>query len=106
MPKVGQTTGQRLRQERRDALREQLSAQGHVQHVVDMLDKVRDLENPLDQNQVSRLKIAIDTKLKIIAKYLPDDKEPQDLNIGGQEDNPLTVQEVTRSIVDPKHSDS
>lgn len=65
-------TATRQRQVRQEALRQQLSAQGHVQHVIDMVDKIRDETNDLEQDMVARYKIAIDTKLKLVNKYLPD----------------------------------
>ena len=91
MPKSGQTVAQKIRQERRDSLRELLRAQGHEQHVLDLLGKLSDLDQELDNIEVQRISKVIDAKMKIINKYLPDDKEPTDLNIGGQEDNPLTL---------------
>ncbi len=84
MPKTGQTQVQKLRQERRDSLRELLSVQGHEQHVVDLLAQLTNLANPLDSIEVTRISKAIDTKLKIINKFLPDDKEPSDLNLIAQ----------------------
>ena len=54
---------------RQEALREQLSSQGHVQHVIDSINK---LENPDIEVDVQRLKAAIDSRLKLINKYLPD----------------------------------
>ena len=59
----------RMRQEN---LRDQLSAQGHVQHVVDILDELNDDKHEIDQLTVQRKKIVLDTKLKLIGKYLPD----------------------------------
>lgn len=57
---------------RQEALREQLSAQGHVQHVVDISTKLANLDVDLEQADVQRLKAAADIKLKLIAKYAPD----------------------------------
>ena len=74
MAKQGETHGQARQRERRDSLRELLSSQGHLQHVIDLIDKVTTLENELDTNDVNRLKIGIDSKLKLINKYLPDMK--------------------------------
>lgn len=96
MPANGVTRAQKIRQERRDSLRELLRAQGHEQHVLDLLKKLDGLED-LDQTAISRIKISIDTRLKLISKYLPDDREPADINIGGQEDNPLNI--IERKIV-------
>jgi len=106
MPVVGQSRKQMVRQERRDTLRELLSAQGHHQHVLELLSQLTDLDTELDSVKVQRLSKVIDTKMKIIAKYLPDDKEPQDINLGGQEDNPVGIEEIRRTLVSPKHTDS
>jgi hypothetical protein len=98
MPASGVSRAAKIRQERRDSLRELLRQQGHEQHVLVMLDKLQNLDSEIDQLTISRLSKAIDTRMKLIAKYLPDDKEPQDFNVGGQEDNPI-IQEIRRTIV-------
>ncbi len=68
MPKTRAQLNKAVRQ---DALRDQLSAQGHVQHVVDITNKLSELEIPLDNLDVTRLKAAADIKIKLIDKYLP-----------------------------------
>ena len=68
------TAANKNRAIRQEALREQLSNQGHVQHVTDIAKKLTDLENDLDSTQVQRLKSAADIKLKLIGKYLGDVK--------------------------------
>ena len=50
------------------------AAQGHVQHVVDMVEKIADLSTTLDPADIARLKTASELKLWLIAKYLPDTK--------------------------------
>jgi len=90
----------RIRQARRDSLRELLSTQGHEQHVLVLLGKLEDLSAELDSVEYQRIKAVIDTKMKLINKYLPDDKEPQDLNIGNQDEGAFKIQEVRRTIVD------
>jgi len=86
---MGMTRAQLNKGVRQKALREQLEAQGHVQHVTDILDEIRDLDVELDSNQVQRYKVVLDTKLKLITKYLPDLKSVEH---SGDEDNPLQVQ--------------
>lgn len=61
----------RIRQEN---LRDQLSAQGHVQHVVDILTKLSNVKLQIDREQVNRYKIVLDGKFKLIDKYLPTEK--------------------------------
>lgn len=62
------------RQVRQEALREQLSNQGHVQHVVENINKLSDLDKNLDAIQVQRLRAANEASLKLVNKYLPDCK--------------------------------
>lgn len=102
MPANGISRAEKIRQERRDSLRELLSHQKHEEHVIDNLKKLERLDEELDSVAVSRLSKAIDTRMKLIAKYLPDDREPQNINLGGQEDNPV-LHKVERVIVKPKN---
>jgi len=73
---------------RQQALREQLSAQGHVQHVIDIAEKLQCLTNELESNAVQRLKAAADIRLKLINKYLPDLKAV-DMTVGSDPDKPV-----------------
>ena len=68
------TRAQRNRAIRQEALREQLEKQKHVEHVIDMVQKIADVDKDLEPDKVSRLKIAIDAKMKLVNKYLPDMK--------------------------------
>lgn len=72
MPKRGESVPEANKRIRRDALREQLQAQGHLQHVVDCIEKIEDLSTTMDSPSVHRLKIGIESRLKLINKYLPD----------------------------------
>ena len=83
------TRAQKNKSIRQEALREQLSSQKHVEHVVDILEQIGDLDSALDSNDLQRLKVVVDTKLKLITKYLPDLKSVEH---SGDEDNPLQVQ--------------
>jgi len=68
-------TRDKNRRVRQEALREQLSKQGHLQHVVENLKKIEDNEQILDSLMIQRLKIANETRLKLLNKYLPDLKQ-------------------------------
>lgn len=57
---------------RQEALRESLSSQGHLQYVIQNIDKLSELNTELDPTEVNRLKIASEMRLKLINKYLPD----------------------------------
>ena len=67
MPK---TRAQQNRGIRQEAIREQLAAGGHIQHVIDISNKLQQLKEELDSSEVTRLKAAADIKLKLIDKYL------------------------------------
>lgn len=77
MSDVGVSRGQQNKRIRQEALREQLSAQGHVQHVIDIANKLSDLEEDLDALAIQRLKAAADIKKGLISKYLPDLKQTE-----------------------------
>ena len=72
MASTGKTRAAENKAIRQEALREQLRAQGHVQHVVEISTKLANLDIDLEQNEIQRLKAAADIKLKLIAKYAPD----------------------------------
>lgn len=82
---MAKTRAQINRGIRQEALREQLCQQGHVQHVVDLTNKLADLDSALDNNEVNRLKIVIDTKLKLMNKYIPDLKSTEITGEGGDQ---------------------
>jgi len=86
---MGTTAANKNRSIRQEALREQLSAQGHVQHVTDIAQKLTDLNGELDSVQVQRLKAAADIKLKLIGKYLGDVKA---VEISGADGGDLVIQ--------------
>lgn len=58
------------RQIRKDALREQLREQGHVQHVVELINKIEAAD--CSGADLQRYKTAAELRLKLIAKYIPD----------------------------------
>ena len=68
---------------RQEALREQLSKQKHLEHVVDLVKKIKDEDVHVDQEMLARYKIVIDTKMKLIGKFLPDLKATELTGEGG-----------------------
>jgi len=68
---VGISRADQNRAIRQEALRESLEAGGHIQHVVDISNKLADLEVELNATEISRLQKSADIKLKLIDKYLP-----------------------------------
>jgi hypothetical protein len=85
---MGTTAANRNRAIRQEALREQLSNQGHVQHVTDIANKLTDLDSELDSLAVQRLKSAADIKIKLIGKYLGDVKA---VEISGADGGDLVI---------------
>lgn len=68
---------------RQDALREQLAEQCRIQHIIDNIEKIEDLENDMDSLTVQRLKAANESRLKLLSKYLPDLKATEITGEGG-----------------------
>ena len=98
MSKAGVSRPELMRAQRREAIRDQLSAQKHHEKAFELINKIQDLNNDLDNLEVQRLSKAFDGHLKLLSKYLPDAKDPTDLNLGGQKDNPL-ITKVERVLV-------
>ncbi len=86
MAKDTATSKDRNRRIRKDALREQLTNGGHVQHVIDIANKLTDDTLQLETIDIQRLKAGADIKLKLISKYLPDLKA---IEHASDPDNPL-----------------
>ena len=85
---MAETVANKNRRMRQEALREQLSAQGHVQHVVDISNKLQELSEALEPTDIQRLKIAAEIKLKLISKYAPDLKQA-DIDYTGEIDGEI-----------------
>jgi hypothetical protein len=92
------TAKNKNRRMRQEALREQLSKQKHLEHVIELVDKIKDENNPVADDMMARYKLAIDTKLRLVNKYLPDLKSTE---ITGDSDNPL-VTSTPVTFVDPE----
>jgi hypothetical protein len=80
---MAKTRAQENRAIRQEALREQLSNQGHVQHVIDCLNKMDVPELPA--SEVNRLKVKAELHLKLVDKYLPGLKAMELTGPGGEE---------------------
>lgn len=96
---MSRTRAQTNRAIRQEALREQLAAKGLVQKVLDSVGKLEEAGELQDSLEVKKIQIAIDTRLALIKKYLPDLKSTELTGEGG---GPVGVDFVTRTIVDPK----
>lgn len=94
---MAMTRAQQNRSIRQEALREQLSKQKLVEKVTDSIEKLDKLDEDLDSVKVQRLKAAIDSRLKLINKYLPDLKATEHTGEGGGDLNIIT--KIERHIV-------
>lgn len=84
----GKSRADQNKEIRQKALREQLAAGGHLQHITDIARKLADLDDDLDQLAVQRLKAAADIKEKLVRKYLPDMKAVEH---SGPDGSPLVI---------------
>lgn len=93
MSKDGITRAQANRAIRQEALRAQLENQGHIQHVSDLVDKIKNPDEVIDDHMLGRYKIAIDAKLRLVNKYLPDLKATE---VSGVDGGPIMVSALTK----------
>ena len=75
--KDSKTAVHRNRAIRQEALRDQLSQQGHEQYISEIITNLSDPELEYDSLWVQRLKAAADLRLKLMAKYIPDLKSQE-----------------------------
>lgn len=68
---------------RQEALREQLSKQKHVEQVIKNIKKLEKEGAAMETSELSALKTAIDSRLKLVNKYLPDLKSTELTGEGG-----------------------
>jgi uncharacterized protein YnzC (UPF0291/DUF896 family) len=74
-----------IRKNRQDALREWLSEKCTAQHLVDNIEKIENLDPSSETftNELNKLKVANEQRLKVLDKYLPSLKSMELL--GGME---------------------
>ena len=89
MPKTRAQENKAIRQK---ALREQLAAQKHHEHVVNSIKKIEELagNEEASEFELKKWKTSAELRLRLLSKYLPDLKQ-QDITLGGDPDKPLTV---------------
>lgn len=73
----GVTVAASNKKKRQEALRDYLSNRGLVEHVIDIAEKLADLDNDIPPEKVTRMKHAADINLKLVNKYLPDLKSTE-----------------------------
>lgn len=84
---MAETVKFKNRRIRQENLREQLSQGKHVEHVIEISEKLREPESPLEPADIQRLKASADIKLKLIDKYLPSLKQV-DMSLSNDERDP------------------
>lgn len=72
---MAETRAQTNRRIRQEALREQLANGKHVEHVIDIVNEMREPGVEITSLELQKNKLIIDTKLALIKKYLPDVKQ-------------------------------
>ena len=65
---MAMTRAQTNRKIRQDSLREQLANQKHLEKVLDSINKLEELDTEMDSVAVSRIKGAIDSRIKLVSK--------------------------------------
>ena len=73
----------RRREESQEAIRLKLSTQSHLNDVIDITNKISNPEETIEGDMLRRYEIVLNTKLRLINKFLPDLKAV-DLQIGGE----------------------
>lgn len=91
------TSKDRNRRIRQEALREQLSQGKHVEHVIEIANKIANETLELDALMVQRLKAAAEIKCKLIGKYLPDLKA---VEVTGEDGEPVNMVQTIRIIAE------
>ncbi len=74
---MAKTRAQLNRKIRQDELRRQLAEQCRVQHVLDTIKKIEELDTKQEtfSYELAKLKTANEQRLKLIDKYLPNPKQ-------------------------------
>ena len=69
-----QTRAQKNRQIRKDALRDYIKERGSIQYLFDLIEKIEELDpdSTVFSNDLAKYKAALDARIKMIGKYMPD----------------------------------
>lgn len=97
---MGESRKESNKRIRQEALREWLSKKCTAQHLVENIQKIEKLDANSEcfRNDLDKLKVANDQRLKILNKYLPDLKQSE---IIGDPKNPLATDgKITIQFVD------
>ena len=100
--KSGESRANHNKAIRQEALREQLSQGKHVEHVIDISNKLTDLPKELTSVEANRLKAAADIKMRLIDKYLPSLKA---VEMTGEDGKPLIPKAIEITYVSAESKD-
>lgn len=84
---------------RQEALRAQLAEQCRLQHVLDNIEKLEDLDVELEPNDYNRIRSANEQRLKLVNKYLPDLKSTELTGEGG---GPVSLSDMSDTQLNAK----
>ena len=88
---MGATVAAKNRKIRQDSLREMLSKKCTVEQIVDNIKKIEDLDSSLEFNDLQRIKVATDHRIKLLSKYLPDLKSVEMTGEDGKDLIPASI---------------
>lgn len=88
---MGATVAAKNRKVRQESLREFLSKKCTVEQLLDNVKKIEHLEQDLTQEEVTRLRIATDIRVKLLSKYLPDLKSVEMTGEDGKDLIPAAI---------------
>ena len=82
---MAKTKAQQNRAIRQEALREWLSKKCTAQHLINNIQKIEELDPSSDtfSNELNKLKVANEQRLRVMGKYLPDLKNTEISGDGG-----------------------
>lgn len=92
---MARTRAQENRAIRQEALREQLAQQGHEQHIIEIIQEIRELGKELTPFELKRLEVVLNTKLALLKKYIPDLKATE---LTGDNGEPLPTEIVIKHV--------
>lgn len=79
------STAARNRKLRQDTLREYITERGSVQYLFDLIEKIEQLDpdSSTFTNDLAKYKAALDARIKMVGKYLPELKATELTGEGG-----------------------
>lgn len=95
MPK---TRAQTNREIRKETLREYIQERGSIQYLFDLIEKIEQLDpdSSTFSNELNKYKAALDARIKMTGKYMPDLKSQEIEHSANAE----LVQAIERRVID------